>query len=78
MGRQAACAAGAGGALGGAGRGWLEGRRRAGQDRRTGARATTMGAAMARGMPEEFVKVAQERFQNVQAAYEAIREREGR
>lgn len=32
--------------------------------------------AIARGMPEEFVKVAQERFQRVQAAYEAIRERE--
>ena len=31
---------------------------------------------IARGMPEEFVKVAQERFQAVQTAYEAIRERE--
>lgn len=31
---------------------------------------------IAQGMPEEFVKVAQERFQTVQAAYEAIRERE--
>ena len=31
---------------------------------------------IARGMPEEFVKVAQERFQRVQTAYEAIRERE--
>jgi len=30
---------------------------------------------MARGMPEEFVKVAQERFHEVQNAYEAIRQR---
>mgnify|MGYP001134271017 CR=1 FL=1 len=31
---------------------------------------------ISQGMPEEFVKVAQERFQRVQEAYEAIRERE--
>lgn len=32
--------------------------------------------AIAQGLPEEFVKVAQERFQKVQTAYEAIRARE--